>query len=247
MNNAGKMIVGLIVFIILLGLIFVIARSNKAEVEPEVVIEPEVVATSTPLAAEFDGEYLVQSEESQITWEGRKPFVEKYVDSGTLVIKNGSFVVADGGVSGEIVLDMTTIAAVKTMVGKPGDLTNHLKSDDFFAVEKFPTATFNLEKLEVLNEGGAVYQANGSLTVKGITNPIAFPATITLSENTARVVATISLDRTLWDVRYGSGKFFEDLADSTIDDMFTVGLDVIAEREGDILIATSTDEIVESE
>jgi len=98
-------------------------------------------------------------------------------------------------------------------------LVGHLKSDDFFGVEKFPVATL------VITDGTAFVnnqaEVNGQLTIKGITKPLAF--TVTLKGNS--YIASISVDRSKFDVRYGSGSFFDNLGDKVIDDIFT--LDVI--------------------
>ncbi|PIR45079.1 MAG: lipid-binding protein [Candidatus Vogelbacteria bacterium CG10_big_fil_rev_8_21_14_0_10_51_16] len=227
MNNAGKLILGIIIVIILLAIIFTVGRNVDKEAAPMASTTP---VAAVPISSSYDGTYIVDSSKSVLTWRGSKPFVDNYTDAGTVAVSGGSFTVAGGLAVGEVTLDMATIVATETFIGKNDGLTAHLKTVDFFDVEQFPTATFLLSALVLQAEDTNSYLAEGSLTMKGISQQISFPATISLSDNTAHVLATTTLDRTLWDIRFGSGKFFENLADNTIDDMFTVSLDVVANR-----------------
>ncbi|MBI4250387.1 YceI family protein [Candidatus Uhrbacteria bacterium] len=174
---------------------------------------------SAPFALQ-DGTYTVVAEESSIGWEGRKPLLANYKDTGSLKLKNGSAEVKDGKVaSGTLVFDMTTIQAGKTGKGIGEEaLTGHLKSEAFFDAGKYPTAMFVLQ--QAVDQGANTYLLRGELTIKGITNPVEIPAALSIQGDAIALRADMHLDRTLWDIRYGSGKFFDNLADNVIDDTF---------------------------
>ena len=173
-----------------------------------------------------DGEYTVDTVSSKIGWEGSKTLIVNYFDRGTVGLKNGSFEVRDGViVSGTFTVDMTSITAISTGRGDGQDrLSTHLKSPDFFGAAKYPTAVFTLTEVK---ESG---QISGDLTIKGITKPVTFSTSVESSGGEARATAEVVLDRTLWDVRYGSGKFFQNLGNNVISDNFKVTLDIAARR-----------------
>lgn len=173
-----------------------------------------------------DGTYRINPASSTVRWQGSRPLISGYFDNGVISIQNGTFQVANGVVtSGTFTIDMKTISVVSS--GKGSDesrLATHLKSADFFDAEKFPTSTFTIKS--VTADG----QVSGDLTVKGITKPITFQANITETNGILGATATIELDRTLWNVQYGSDKFFDNLGEKMISDMFTVQLDLKAEK-----------------
>jgi len=193
--------------------------------------------TTTPAPTEEtklvsgSGTYTLNTEQSSMHWEGKKPLLpNNYTDKGTIKLKSGSVVVQEGEIkSGSFVVDMNTITAVST--GKNSGesmLTKHLMSDAFFDVAKFPTAEFKITSVTKA-ESDMMYSIAGDLTIKGITKAISFPAKIYQSGSQLKAEAKTSLDRTQWDVRYGSDKFFDNLGDKLIDNMFTVEFTLIAE------------------
>ncbi len=179
------------------------------------------------------GNYAVATEESTVQWQGSKTLIANYKDNGILKIESGNLIAAeDGNVTGTIIFDMTTIAATSTGRGTGEDmLSNHLKSDDFFSVETYPTAEFTIKKAEPATEGSASHTITGDLTIKGITHEISFPATVGMKDGQLVANATVTLDRTLWDVRFGSDKFFDNLANNVIDDNFIVTFALIANKQ----------------
>lgn len=188
--------------------------------------EPTVPVASRPRGDFADGNYVLSTDASVVGWIGRKPRVFGYEDTGTLKLSGGSIVVADGHiVSGDFTIDMATLTTDSTSNTRtPADrLTEHLKSDDFFAVETYPTVTFKIRN--VIN--GVV---SGDLTVKGITKTISFPATISADGDTLSAKAAITLNRAQWDIRYGSGSFFENLGDNLIADEVSITLDLVASK-----------------
>lgn len=112
-------------------------------------------------------------------------------------------------------------------------LVDHLKSDDFFDVQKYPTARFDATEFKPIEgaKGGGVpnYDVRGKLTLKGITKEITFPAILTLKEDGVLAAeAHFDIDRTLWNVNYGSGKLFEKLGKHLVYDFITIQLKLVA-------------------
>jgi polyisoprenoid-binding protein YceI len=112
-------------------------------------------------------------------------------------------------------------------------LVEHLKSDDFFSSEKHKEATFEITEIKP-TEGPAspsgFHHVKGKLTIKAITHEIEFPAMITFNGNLVYAEAKIKVDRTKWDIRYGSGSFFNDLGDKMIYDEFVMEVNLAAEK-----------------
>ncbi len=209
-----------VIIVIILGAVIFLGKGRSKM--PEAHNVPETAG------ALEDGVYQVSAEESEVLWEGKRPLMAGYVDSGTIGISSGSLTVADGAATaGAVVFDTTTIAASRTGRGDgEGMLTNHLKSADFFDVAVHPTARFEI--VSTSNTGEYAYAVRGNLTIKGETATVEFPATAYMSEGKLHIKGTVSVDRTQFGIRYGSGKFFEDLADKVIDDFFVVDLHLIA-------------------
>jgi len=99
-------------------------------------------------------------------------------------------------------------------------LEGHLNSEDFFATEKHSTST--LVFTDVKSTGKNSYEVTGDLTIKDITKPVVFDVSIYGSKATA----TVKVDRTNYDIKYGSGNFFENLGDKTIYDEFDLVVDL---------------------
>jgi polyisoprenoid-binding protein YceI len=174
-----------------------------------------------------NGGYTIDTEASVVRWTGTKPRVLGYEDTGTVQLKSGTLKVGDGNViSGDFYIDMDSIAVTKTSNTKAGGdrLVSHLKSDDFFGVEKYPNAHFVIKNVT----NGTV---TGDLTIKSTTKTISFPAAIRAeSETRLRAQAAIVLNRATWDIRYGSGSFFQDLGDNLIADTVQLDLDLVATK-----------------
>jgi polyisoprenoid-binding protein YceI len=104
-------------------------------------------------------------------------------------------------------------------------LTGHLKSDDFFGVEKYPTARLVVNESSSFDKGSATVK--GDLTIKGITNPIEFKAAYQKKDDGSWFFANIVVDRTKYNIRYGSGSFFDNLGDKTIYDEFKLKVSLL--------------------
>ena len=118
------------------------------------------------------------------------------------------------------VIDMTTIVCTDLSGKGKASIEGHLKSDDFFSVDKFPTASLTI--LDVKKKGLGQYQVNANITIKGMTQEIMFDAEI--KEKTAK--AKLVIDRTEFGIIYKSGNFFEELADKAIYDEFEMSIEL---------------------
>ena len=168
-----------------------------------------------------DGVYKVEVEKSKLEWHGKKVTGEH---NGLINIKSGSLQFKEEMLSGgEFEIDMESIVNLDLESEELNTkLVNHLKSDDFFSVEKFPTAMFKITEAKSYKDekSNANYWIKGELTVKGKTNPLEFAAKVDRSEEGVSASATMVVDRSKYDVRYGSGSFFEGLGDKLIYDDF---------------------------
>jgi polyisoprenoid-binding protein YceI len=142
-----------------------------------------------------------------VNWVGSKPIGSSH--NGTIMIKSGSFSVENGNISaGNFVIDMNSLSNqdLKDNPDKKAKLEGHLKSDDFFAVETYPTSTFEITKVEAVNDGGdATHKITGNLTMRGISKQITFPANVSIQENMlSAVTPSFTINRTLWDVNFNA-------------------------------------------
>ena len=110
-------------------------------------------------------------------------------------------------------------------------LVGHLSSADFFDVEKYPTSKIEITKVEELKDAtkpNVNSTVTGNLTMKDVTKSITFPAEIKIDNGVITVKADFDIDRTDWNIKYGSGKFFDNLGDKMINDKFNLNLTIIA-------------------
>lgn len=162
----------------------------------------------------------VDVSKSSINWVGKKVTGEH---SGTVNIKSGALVFKKNVLKGgTFTVDMTTLTATDLTGEYQGKLNGHLKADDFFGTDKYPTSTLVFKT--IADKGNGLYTVTADLTIKAKTNPITFD--ITVKGDTA--TTALKIDRTKYDIKYGSKSFFEGLGDKTIYDDFdlTVNLKV---------------------
>ncbi|MCS6980050.1 MAG: YceI family protein [Flavobacteriales bacterium] len=172
--------------------------------------------------------FAVVSETSSLEWYATK--ITGAGHNGTFALKEGVFTVENGlPKSGKFVADLTTIKVVDlTDAEMNAKLLGHLKSPDFFDVEKYPTATFEITGVEKLGQDSA--KVSGNLTIKEITKNITFPAVIQKEGDNLKVKADFNIDRTEWDIKYNSGKFFKNLGDKLIKDEVNFKLNLTAKK-----------------
>lgn len=169
--------------------------------------------------------YTLDTKATTATWVGKKVTGQH---NGSISISSGT-VVTDGKniTGGNFEFDMNSITCADlTDKGYNDKLIGHLKSDDFFAVAKNPKAKFELTKATL--KSGNDYDVTGKLTIKGITNEITFPAMIKMDDKAVVAIAKIMVNRTKFDIKYGSASFFESIGDKAINDEFELDVNVVA-------------------
>ncbi len=158
-----------------------------------------------------DATYNVVQDESSLMWTGREVSTSSHY--GTINFTSGQFEIADGLISqGEFLVDMTSITVQDLTGGSKERLEGHLRSDDFFSVESFPTAHLYISSSEVISNGK--WMVNGFLTIKDISHPVLFEMVNTEDGWNANLV----FDRSKYNVKFRSGTFFENLGDKLIYD-----------------------------
>ena len=162
-----------------------------------------------------------------ITWHGKKIGKEH---TGTIALKEG-WLKIDGKLitAGEFIIDMSTIKDLDLKDdGMRAKLEGHLKSDDFFGVVTYPQSKIIINSSS-LNTGGTL-TVKGNITIKAATHPVEFIAKSEKSGDLTIWSALITIDRSLYDVRYGSGSFFSDLGDNAINNDFTVDVKLAVKK-----------------
>jgi polyisoprenoid-binding protein YceI len=171
--------------------------------------------------------FQIQQASSTVNWTGKK----------VLGLHTGSINIADGFieitnnviVGGEIQIDMTSIVITDIEDKKTNrDFLAHLLNDDFFSVDKFKMA-------ELVINGSSKIENNkskieGKLTIKDISHPVSFIASIEIFTDTLHSLGEVVIDRTLYNIRYGSGKFIDNLGDKLIYDDFVLQFKLIAQK-----------------
>lgn len=172
--------------------------------------------------------FQVDKVNSKLTWTARKVTGQHTgnigLNKGTLnlddnVLKGGGFELDTRSITST---DLTDPAANAKLIG-------HLKSDDFFSVEKYPSAGFVITG--VTPKSGNEYDIAGKLTIKGITHDINFPATVTVDKGKLTARAHLKIDRTRYDIKFRSKSFFENLGDKVIYDDFNLDVALVANAQ----------------
>ena len=110
---------------------------------------------------------------------------------------------------------MTTMTNADLPEGIGNKLMGHLKSDDFFSVGTYPNASLVIASATPFVDGQSTVEA--TLTIKGISKQVSFD----VSRKGQAYDAQLVIDRAQFDVRYGSGSFFDNLGDDAILDEMT--------------------------
>jgi polyisoprenoid-binding protein YceI len=172
--------------------------------------------------------YVLDKKESVVTWKGSMQFVPKNAHIGYAYISNGDLTLdKDQLMGGMVEVDMNTITDKDH--GSDNDLVNHLKSPDFFDVKKFPVSTFTITR--VVPAVGKSVNVTGNLAIKGITHEVTFPVKIEVNAGIVNASGKVIIDRTRWNVRYNSGKFYDNLADETISDEIELEMKIVARKK----------------
>jgi polyisoprenoid-binding protein YceI len=178
-----------------------------------------------------DREYRIDAEKSMVTWTGRGLSGRH---TGNLAISHGELTIEHGQLTGgRIVIDMNSI----TNADLPHSdyrslLISHLLSQDFFEVSRYPRAEAVLKGWSAIagaTPGTPNYTIDADLTIKGITHPVTFAAVIEPVADCIKARAALDIDRTRWNVTYGSGKLFEKLGKHLVNDIITLEFFLVAE------------------
>ncbi|WII71369.1 YceI family protein [Bdellovibrio sp. 22V] len=175
--------------------------------------------------------YKVDAKASTVAWKGMKKMGSSH--NGGIAVKEGQVQVDKKGqiTGGLITIDMASITNndLKDSPDYQKKLIGHLSNEDFFNVTKFPTSSFKL--LSVTPKSKDEVLVKGEFTMIGKTNPIEFPAKVTLDKGVMTGEALVKIDRTKWGLKYGSGNFFKELAaDKIIADEFELNLKLVAKK-----------------
>jgi polyisoprenoid-binding protein YceI len=170
--------------------------------------------------------FKIQQVSSTVNWTGKKVLG---LHTGSINIANGFIEISDHNiVGGEIEIDMTSIVITDIEDKKTNqDFLAHLLNDDFFSVNKFKMAKLVINSSsKIVNNKSKI---EGTLTIKDITLPVSFIATIEVFTNTLHSLGELVIDRTMYNIRYGSGKFLENLGDNLIYDDFVLQFKLIGQ------------------
>ena len=206
-----------------LAAVIVLSSCNDKAKEAETkAAEDAAVAKATAVTFNAD------NQKSTIEWKGFKPTGSH---NGTIAISQGKVSVTDGAItSGKFVIDMASIAVTDIPVEEEGNakLKGHLTSADFFDVETYPNATFEVTGIETV-EGKTML--SGNLTMKDATNNISIPVTTSTEGDTMILTSeAFTIDRSKWNVKYGSKSFFDNLGDSFINDDIELKVNLVATK-----------------
>lgn len=167
--------------------------------------------------------------QSKIDWVGKKV---TGAHNGTIDLKQGELILTDGQLTaGKFVVDTTSIKILD--IADPAtnaQFAGHLASDDFFGIDQYPEAYF-----EITSVNGS--HVKGDLTIKGITNPVAFDIAIAVKDDTLTATGKIVLDRTQYGIRFRSGNFFQNLGDTLIYNDFDLNISLTAKAVSETVLA----------
>ena len=172
--------------------------------------------------------YTANTDKSMIEWKGFKPTGSH---TGTIAISEGSVNVNAGEIeSGNFAIDMNSIVVTDIPAENEGNgkLVGHLKNSDFFDVETYPSAKFEITAIETL-EGKTML--SGNLTLKDATNNISFPVATEMNGDLMTLTSdTFTVDRSKWNIKHGSKSFFDNLGDKFINDDMELKVTLFASK-----------------
>jgi YceI-like domain len=189
-------------------------------------IKNNALAGSVSLHVEDEKYFAIDTKESVVAWKGSMQ-IGLNSHSGFVFISKGGLMIENGQLMGGTVeVDMNTIEDEK--YGRDNGLVNHLKDPDFFDVKKFPFSTITITSVATINVEDK--KITGNLTIKGITHPVSFPAKVEVKDGILKANGKLVIDRTLWGIRYNSGKFFDNLKDEAISDSIEFHVKILAKK-----------------
>lgn len=223
-------------------LLFPAASCDTTIKTDEAVVSDAVVEKDTTAAPQEI--FAVDTAKSKVTWIGAKMTGRHngffYVQSGQLYRSKGLLT------GGTIKLNVAAMRSDDKGIDAESNrkLTRQLRSADFFDVERYPTAVFELTSIAPFDSSGQkpvaaskyselrvsnpTHRITGNLTIKGQTKSVSFPARVTFEDSILHAEANFNLDRTKWGLVYRSD---ESLGDKTIYPEVNIGLNIFARQQ----------------
>lgn len=220
--------------IFLIGILFLGLSLTACKEKTQTDANTEV--TGTDETSTSDGTFVIDPQTSIVKWKGSKP---TGVHNGTVPVASGTVTVANGNITaGTVEINMQGITVNDLDGDNKATLESHLKGstpgkeEDFFNVDKYPKATYVINSASVLeNDPDGTHMLNGTLTIKDISKPVSFKAKVNVDGN--KLTATtpeFPVDRTEYDIRFKSRKFFNNLQDDFVNDEFLLQIEVSASK-----------------
>lgn len=209
-------------FLLTLAIFFTACGGPEGEAVSSSAAEDE---TKTEIVA--SAQYNVDAANSVVNWEGAKLAGSH---TGTIPVVDGQLMVANGGiVGGKFAMDIRQITNTDMPAAEGGDkLVGHLKSADFFEVEKYPMANFTITKVQAVEDGadGRTHDITGNLTLKGETRSVTIPTTVIMDGDMIKAsTPKFTINRMDWGIEYGNGGIADLAKDKVIND--DVGLEIM--------------------
>ena len=232
MNRSTSLI--LFALIVVIGIVLGIRNNTEDRAE---IIVPEPVVDVVDNVDIADAEIIVtdshsiDTESSLVTWTARKKLIPNYIDAGTFAVAEGRVNFDDDMLTGgSVVIDVPSLEVTETGVGGGfSGLARDMLSGRFLDVEQYQTASFTITTVEKKNRD--TFEVTGDMTIKGTTNEVVAVVDVTYAEDgTAQLAAEFEIDRTDYDITFGSDKFFDNLGDKVIDDIVLLEVVLQANR-----------------
>ncbi len=200
----------------LIGLVVApILGGHTDEAHAEEVVAPVEETITEKVVAPLENSNLIE-------WTGRKV---GGAHTGTLAVSESTLKVEEGNVTGQLTIDMNSIACTDIEPGEDNDnLIGHLRAADFFAIDSIPTASFVVTSSVKDEENENYYKITGDLTIRGVSNPIEFPAMVLSTDGKTQIEASFAFDRTAYGIEYGSKSMIGKLAGKFIYDEIELSL-----------------------
>jgi polyisoprenoid-binding protein YceI len=185
-------------FVLAVSLAFGLAGCDEKSAPPQATVAPAAStgSASAPAPSAEETAYVIEPSSSKVEWTGAK--ITAHHDGNFAQFKGTIKVPGGKPENAKIHLDIDTTS----LTVQPDKLEGHLKSPDFFDVEKFPKATFDSTTIAAGGTNGATHTVTGNLTLHGVTKSVTFPATVAVTPTKVSAKADFSIMRKDWNLVY---------------------------------------------
>lgn len=186
-----------------------------------------VVSSFVLYSQDVETKYVADPSASKIEWTGKKLTGEHY---GEIKLANGELILSKQKLSeASFEMDMASINCTDITDAKSNKrLVDHLKSEDFFSVKRYPLSRFTITSVSCKSDNE--YDITGNLTIKDKTSAITFPVKLLRDKEKIVAKATMTFDRSKYDVKFGSQAFYENLGDKLVYDDVDITINLILKR-----------------